>query len=242
MSKKKGKWFEFSFKRERQKKTDDQRITFVVPDRESLTAASKALAKVRIPVAPQLRMLENVYGIGDVLLRRLRKDRIEIIQKEGLSKEEAHKLNEQTFSRLIEQRNAIADIIGKMLHPVIKVVAAHTVELDDLYERLYSAEKRIRELEQVMKIVEGRAPNVPDLPGGKELWTGNVKAAAMKVVQNFEADYGASMPSFRSLHDASDQFFDAYEFRDKSRYTKEMFYASVKKANNPWGRKDTKGE
>jgi hypothetical protein len=175
--------------------------------------------------------LETAYTITETLLRRFRKNDVRIVEKKGLSKDEAYKANEQTFKKLLDDRNSIVELIAEVLQPVIGVVGQNAISIEDLNDRLEKYERRLAELETMMKGVYGKAPTVPPLPGGKQPWSSTLKEAAQEVISEYQIDSLSKVRQFRSLRDASDQFFEKHKFVHKpDNFTKEGFYENVKKA------------
>ena len=215
-------------------KASSEDITFLVPDKGSVRSASSALEKVRMPKAPEFEALGEAYSLGEMLLRKFRPRDIKIVPKPGMSADEIYRANEKTLREQISERDAIALIIDKMIHPVISVVAEDRAVLKEQARRIGELEERVREFQGMMRETTGRAPVVPALPGGKTVWGGTVKSVALDVLQAYQKDTVESTGRYRSLRDASDQFFDRYFFSKNPAMTKEMFYEDVKKTNNRW--------
>jgi len=211
-----------------------ERIAFVVPDRESHITASKAIVKVRIPIVPALKTLDKAFVLGDSLLRTLNPKSIKIVEWEGLSKEEAYQANENTVRKLVEQRDAIAIVVEKVVQPLLQVVADLSIHQQGLYCKLAEQEKRIKELELMMREVYGCAPVIPKLPGGKKTFGGKMYEAADEVLRLYAED--SKLPPgerrWKSETQASDSFFESHVLLNYPLATKENLHWNVAKRKN----------
>lgn len=213
----------------------DPGITFVVPDRESCTSAMKALSRVQIPRKPRLRMLRNAYSFGDSLVDRLTGE-IKIVEQKGVPKEDTYRANESILNELVELRNLTAESIEMNVKSSVNVVGELSIQSNEMLKRFEKLEKRIRQVDAMMQGVYRRAPMVPDLPGGRTLWSKTLKKAADEVIRECKTDLARSGSVQRSLREASDEFFDKHTFIKMPHLEKSAFYESVKKAYNPWGK------
>jgi hypothetical protein len=209
-------------------------VSFVVVDDEAKVQASKILSKVKIPVTPSLHALGEAYIFGNWLRRKIEKNDIHIIEKKNLTKEEAYQQNVNIFQNLIAQRDALLGVVEHMVEPLIKNVAAVNIQQRRDNDRIILLERQVIELQAMIKSVYGKSPTIPKLPNGKMPWSRSIKDAANEIIKNYETDCKEEVRSFRSLRDASDEFFDGHVFTYKQDYSKEQLYENVKRANSPW--------
>ena len=127
-----------------------------------------------------------------------------------------------------------------MVQPLIKNVAAVNIQQRRDNDRIILLERQVIELQAMLKSVYGKSPTIPKLPNGKMPWSQSIKDAANEIIKNYETDCKADIRSYRSLRDASDEFYDCHVFTYKQGLSKDMLYENVKKANSPWLRKKGK--
>lgn len=207
----------------------NERIEFIVPDADVKEAASRALDRVRIPETPHLKALGEAYVAGDRIVRSLNPREIKVVERRGLSRDDAYRANEQTIRRLVEHRDAIVAVVEKMVNPLIRVVGNISIGQQSQFKKLAEYEKRITELERMMAEVYGRAPVVPPLPGGKAVWGSTLKEAAAQIMREYDEDCRSNNRRFRSLRDASDDFHRRHLFVHKPNLTSDQLYENVKK-------------
>jgi hypothetical protein len=206
-----------------------ERVTFYVVDDKAKLEASRILSKVKYPTAPSLHGLEKAYRNANAIRKRMEDTRIEIVQRKTLTKEEAYEKNVSAFHYLVEQRDAMIDIID-VVRPVIENVVDVNVELSHHRERISELECRIEELIELLNRVYGESPKKPLLKNGKELWCGTLREAALEIIKLYEIDNKAEVKQYRSLRNASDEYCDRHKFLHKPDLTKDMLYENVKKA------------
>ena len=214
--------------------TSTEPVSFFVVDDAAKLEASRILSKVKIPATPSLHGLEKAYLFSESFLRKLNKNNIQIVERKNLSKEEAYQLNVKIFDHLIEQRNAIIGVIEKMVQPLIKNAAGVNIQLGDHTKRISVLEDQVSELQEMLDKVYGRHPQIPPLPDGKMPWGDSLKKASEEIIKIYEADCKAEIRNYRTLRDASDDFYDRHRFTYKLKLTKDMLYENVKKARSPW--------
>lgn len=207
----------------------NERSVFVVPDLATQAAASDALARVRLPGVPELKTLGKAQTVGERLLRKLNRRPIKIVERPGISRDEAYSQNSKTLKLLVEQRDALTVVIADMVQPVISVVTGHSKKIDELLKEHERLEERVRQLEEMMRAAFGKVPE-PQRPPGKMLWRGQLQEAAKLVREMYNEDLSKSEPNYRDLRDASDNFFDNHVFVHKPDLTRLQFYDNVKKA------------
>ena len=206
-------------------------IPFVVSDRKAFKKAKDAVHRAHYIVNPNIRSLAIAYLAGNKLLAKYRKPRVHIITKHHLSSDEAYVENAKTLDGLIEQHGDIADIIDKLINPLISTIADLDSKMEISCRKISVCEKKIRFMKSMMEDVHGKSPSIPKLPRGKLLWKASMREAAEEIINNFTADGNAEIKQYRHLRDASDEFFDRHVFEHKQDYTKEQLYANVKKEN-----------
>jgi hypothetical protein len=226
--------FSYSFKKKQSDSVDNSKdqVSFIVVDDVAKLEASRAISKVKMP-AP-LRAIEDAYVSSNSWLKKLSRNDIQIVQKKNLTKDEAYQQNVSIFNHLIEQRNAIVGVIESMVQPLINNAAKENIRQSIQDERIIILERQVLELTKMLNAVYGKSPGIPPLPGGKMPWGDSMKKAADEIIKIYDADAKAEKRNYRTLRDASDEFFDRYKFIYKPEYTKVMLYENVRKAKSSW--------
>ena len=186
--------------------------------------------------------IEKAYLYGEMLRRKLSKNKILVVKKNDLTKEEAYEINVEIFQRLIEQRDAIVGAIENMIQPLIRNVGGVNIELQRQKERIEYLENQVNELQEMFSSVYGKIPKMPRLPGGKKRWSRTLKEAAYEIIKHYEEDCKAEVRIYEHLRHASDDFFEQHIFIFKKDLTNDMLYENVKKANVVRGITGNRGE
>jgi hypothetical protein len=217
------------------KKDEPIKIVFSRPLIDSKLDASITISKMDIPKTPQLEILEKAYSIGDELIETLSKKIIDDKKKGKVKKSFGE--SGRIFEEIIKQRSVIVSIIEKMVQPTINVTGDHSLQLNKLWNILFELDKRIQKLEETMKNVYGSSPNISLLKDGKIPWHDTMKAAAEEIIEAYQGDEKNSIKLYRSLRDASDEYYEQHIFIRNPDLTKDMLYENVKKANNYLGKR-----
>jgi hypothetical protein len=205
------------------------RITFVVPDRNSLVIASNALAKVRLPEIPRLKTLQDAYMAGEKIIQRLDRKGIRIVEKQGASPEDAFKQNADTYRAVAALRNEMATLISDVVHPGLKAQGKSEIDQHLLIRKVIEIDQRLAEMERMMKEVHHRVPEIPAMPGDKQVFRGQLKEAGQIVQDLYRNDLASSTRQYKDLRDASNSFYYNHIFAHKPDLTKDQFYENVKK-------------
>jgi hypothetical protein len=222
----------FTFgKTKKQDRNKQTKISFALPDKNASEAALKQISKVGLPSVAQMQTLQSAYSVGDALIERLTK-KISIDKQNGKIQPDSYRETGRIYEELLEQRNIVADVIEKMVQPTINVVGDISIRESEQWDMLYAMDKRLFKLEQTMKMVYGKTPSVSAFTDGKIPWYSSMKKAAEEIISLYQNDSRNSSQMYRSLRDASDEYFDSHTFVYKPDLTKDMLYENVKKSNN----------
>ena len=94
----------------------------------------------------------------------------------------------------------------------------------------------------MMKRTYGSAPAISVSTKGKIPWYDTMKKAAEEIIDDYQKDEKNTIRMYRSLRDASDEYYEHHTFVRNPDLTKDMLYENVKKANSFWGKEGNEGE
>ncbi|MFA6468293.1 MAG: hypothetical protein WCW35_05295 [Bacteroidota bacterium] len=218
--------FSFSFgkKKPNAVETSVEPISFFVTDDDAKLEASRLLSKVKIPAS--LHTLEKAYLFGNRVIRKLDINEIQVIQKKNLTKEEAYQLNVSIFQHLIEQRDAILNIIGNMVQPAINNLAGVNIEIEILKTKNAEQDRQIKEMREMLDKIYGKHPQISNV---KKPWNASLKDASIKIIEDYKVDQKL-LPELRTyvdLTDATNKFYNAHDFPNRPDIDAPSLYKNV---------------
>ena len=218
--------FSFSFGKKKPETvgTSAESISFFVTDDDAKLEASRLLSKVKIPAS--LHALEKAYLFGDRVRKKLDKNEIQVIQKKNITKEEAYQLNVTIFQHLIEQRDAILNIIGNMVQPAINNLAGVNIEIEILKAKNAEQDRQIKEMREMLDKIYGKHPQISNV---KKPWNASLKDASLKIIEDYKVDQKL-LPELRTyidLTDATNKFYNAHDFPNRPDIDAPSLYKNV---------------
>jgi len=216
------------------RKKEPIKIVFAQPSEDSKLDATLIISRLNIPRTPQLEILEKAYSTGDELIEKLSIKLAE--DNKSWNKKGVVGEGGKIYEEIIRQRNTIKSVIEKMVQPTINVTGDNSLQINRLWTILFELDKRIQNLEGSIKNIYGVAPPLSINPNGKILWYDTMKRAAEEIIDAFKRDEKNTVRLYRSLRDASDDYYEHHSFVRNPDLTKDMLYDNVKKANSFWGK------
>jgi hypothetical protein len=204
-------------------------VNFYVPDDDAGARASKALSQVKIPLIPQLKTLQAARQVGDSVLVRLRKE-INIIGKIGSSKADVRRLDQQILDQLRKDKEHLAEVIDGTIQPMNGVLVEMSTDVAQLRREMLIITSRIEGYERMMQEVFDKVPQSSIKDCTRIPWVGTLKEAAIHVCERYKVDEASVVKNYRSLRDASNDFFSFHIFVYEPTATADSFYENVKKA------------
>jgi hypothetical protein len=170
------------------------------------------------------------YYIGELFKRKLRK-----IEKEP--RPEGNNKNISIVNEYHDQKNEIAGVIDDIIEPLLQKQADIELRQNRHSVLLHKNEKENSIFRKLFKTALKDPPIILSPTNDKIQWSKSFKDAANEIIKNYKNDLKADFKKYRSLRDASDEFFESHYFTHRPNYTSEQLYENVKQANSPWLKK-----